>query len=228
MLQYICMNCSKVYFFFILSFLCCIVFNSCSNNHLTEELVADEVTLKSISTKTENELSWTKELESTRLVEDISKNSYIDSKVKLTPQNYIVATAEKKSRIYPCLEGFGSLDTTEINSILMNSLLSFCDSICSWNFSINQIESTDAFFLILFKHDVESDWKARFKKEFSLNSQNRLFDSFIVGKPFFEDSAIEIPIRFFCEYGYLDVKVSYLNDSFEKIEQLKIVGWGTK
>lgn len=222
------MSCVKIYIFFIFSFLFCFICNSCSSSHGTEELVTDEITLKELSNKKENEFSWTRELESVRLIVDVSKNPIVDKSIKLTPKNYVVATTEKKAKIYPYLEGFGNLDTTEINSDLMNNLKSFCNSVCSWNLSLEQIASENSFFMILFKNDVESNWKNYFKVEFEVPTQGNLFESFLIGTPFLEDSVIDFPVRFFCSFGYVDIRVSYLSENLSKINQLKILRWGIK
>lgn len=190
--------------------------------------MTDEITLKELSNKKENEFSWTRELESVRLIVDVSKNPIVDKSIKLTPKNYVVATTEKKAKIYPYLEGFGNLDTTEINSDLMNNLKSFCNSVCSWNLSLEQIASENSFFMILFKNDVESNWKNYFKVEFEVPTQGNLFDSFLIGTPFLEDSVIDFPVRFFCSFGYVDIRVSYLSENLSKINQLKILRWGIK
>ena len=87
-----------------------IVFFSCSNGNQIDLSLGSEETLRSLSMKKEEDILWTREIESVRLTKDINTSSSVSSVIKLTPEIILLSEVEK-SPLYPNLTGFGSLDT---------------------------------------------------------------------------------------------------------------------
>ena len=63
-----------VFFLLILPFF---LFFSCSSGQSSEKIISDEVSLKVLSQNREQELLWTRELESVRLLLDTKKNQVV-------------------------------------------------------------------------------------------------------------------------------------------------------
>lgn len=202
-----------------------LTFFSCSNSHSAELTYTDELTLKEITGSIDQKLIWTRELEGVRLIFDIRKNSSAgnNSNIRLNPDSMCVITSDSKM-IYPILEGFGSLDNSAISSELSDFLKEFCNMICKWEFKGEVFEDDCLFTVVLFKNDIENLWKNVTGKEFKVVPDEKLFDSYITGEPYFEDNQVQVPVRFTCEKKYfLDLQVYITADEAIKINQLKLV-----
>ena len=231
--------------FFVISIFSLCSFISCSHNQSTDIIYLNEDTLQSITEIKENELQWTRELESVRLLRDISKNEAVSSSVKLTSPVISIAYPEYfGSPVYPFLPGFGSLNTSLINSELKKNLDDFCSSISAWTFSEKALDSSSLFFLALFKFDIENGWKDFFDSDFPSQKKqteispaeegeevkeekNSVFDRYIYGEPFFDEESVQIPVRFFCNKGSVDVLLYCSKDTF-KFNQIIIKKWNKK
>ena len=157
-----------LYFFSAVIFLG--LLSSCSHNQGTDIVYLNEDTLQAVTESKENDLQWTRELESVRLLRDISKNEAVSSSIKLT--NPVVSIASSEffgSPIYPVLPGFGSLNTSSITQEFRKSLDDFCNDVSQWNISEKTLESSSLFFAALFKFDIENGWKTYFGKDFPVS-----------------------------------------------------------
>ena len=192
----------------ILSFF---VLFSCTNNSGTQIPVIYEESLKDISDKRNAELNWTKEIESVRLIRDINKSSSVISTVKLSPEIMAVSVQENPP-VYPFLEDFGSLDTTNLSNELREFLDSFCSKICTWEFDDSLMDSNYVFSLILFKYDVEQLY----------NNSKIQFSDYIYGEPFIDKDVITAPVRFSTNDVTLDISVYVDKSSSFKINQIVI------
>lgn len=212
--------------FFILLLLS---FFSCSNTQIVDVASFSNETLKEISEKKDDELLWTRELESVRLTRDYSKNQATTTNFKLSPESISIANTRNQV-IYPFLQDFGSLDTSSISSDLEVYLDDLCSLISQWNLESIKCDENSIFSLALFKNDVEHLWKKEFVEEFpifdkeSLTEDNKIiiFNEWIFGQPFFSEDSIQVPIRFYCKNGSVDVKIYIKNDLNYLVEQIEL------
>ena len=220
----------------IYSYLKCIflllIFISCSANN--EEIIKYNVdeNLHTIVTKKNEELIWTRELESVRLLKDTKKMEGVSSSVKLS-KNVVIASENNYPKIYPYLEGFGSLDTTSISSDLDKLLQTFASSLCFGVFDESLFNSQSVFSFVLFQNDLKNLWKELFKQDMptfpseeqeTIAASQKVFTSWIVSKPYVFDNEIQVTIRFKKESKYIDVMLFVSVDN--KIEQSQIIQWG--
>lgn len=130
--------------------------------------------------------------------------------------------------LYPVLEDFGSLDTTGISKELKTFLDSFSETVMKWKLDQKMMNSASVFSLILFKNDVESNWKDKMKTEFFVSDEVPLFASKIYGEPTFIGEEIIVPVRFECKSGSLDARLHVDFASEFKIGQIVILRWGKR
>lgn len=224
-------------FFLILSIPSALLI-SCSQGHSSEIVYLNEDTLRSLTEEKERNLVWTRELESVRLLRDISKNKAVDENSKLSTVMLCAVHGDYlPDPIYPELPGFGSLDTSSLSKEHRAFFDEFSEQISMWKFPEERVEKNSLFFLALFKSDVENGWKDFFGTDFPLEEKNesqktdkkeaRLFTSWLYGKPFVDEDSILVPVRFFCAEGSVDVR---LCSSKEKpiIDQIAVIKWNGK
>lgn len=220
----------------IYSYLKCIflllIFISCSANN--EEIIKYNVdeNLHTIVTKKNEELIWTRELESVRLLKDTKKMDGVASSVKLS-KNVVIASENNYPKIYPYLEGFGSLDTTLVSADLDKLLKTFASSLCFGVFDESLFNSQSVFSFVLFQNDLKNLWKELFKQDMpsfqkeeqeTISNSQKVFTSWVVAKPFVFDNEIQVPIRFKKDAKYIDVMLFVSVEN--KIEQIQITQWG--
>ncbi len=220
----------------IYSYLKCIflllIFISCSANN--EEIIKYNVdeNLHTIVTKKNEELIWTRELESVRLLKDTKKMEGVASSVKLS-KNVVIASENNYPKIYPYLEGFGSLDTTLVSADLNKLIESFASSLCFGIFDESLFNSQAVFSFVLFQNDLKNLWKELFKQDMpsfsaeeqeTISNSQKVFTSWVVSKPYVFDNEIQVTIRFKKESKYIDVMLFVSVDN--KIEQSQITQWG--
>lgn len=216
------MKVSKV---FITAFLVSLfmIFFSCNNNVPIDLSSGSDETLRQAALRREQSLMWAREIESVRLTRDITTSPVISKNVKFSPEVFAVSSDDYQP-VYPGLEGFGSLDTSEITQELSVFLEKVAASIASWPLDSKYMEKDSLFSLILFKSDVEKSWKNEFGNSFP--EGDRVFDSLIFGEPFVESEAVLVPVRFFHKKNYLDLELYiYTGDKFS-IGQILINRWG--
>lgn len=220
----------------IYSYLKCIflllIFISCSANN--EEIIKynmDE-NLHTIVSQKNEELIWTRELESVRLLKDTKKMEGVASSVKLS-KNVVIASENLYPKIYPYLEGFGSLDTTLVSADLDKLLKTFASSLCFGVFDESLFNSQAVVSFVLFQNDLKNLWKELFKQDMptfpteeqeTIAASQKVFTSWVVSKPYVFDNEIQVTIRFKKESKYIDVMLFVSVDN--KIEQSQITQWG--
>lgn len=220
----------------IYSYLKCIflllIFISCSSNN--EEIIKYNVdeNLHTIVSQKNEELIWTRELESVRLLKDTKKMEGVASSVKLS-KNVVIASENLYPKIYPYLEGFGSLDTTLVSSDLDKLLKTFASSLCFGVFDESLFNSQAVFSFVLFQNDLKNLWKELFNQDMptfpteeqeTIAASQKVFTSWVVSKPYVFDNEIQVTIRFKKESKYIDVMLFVSVDN--KIEQSQITQWG--
>ena len=154
----------------IIAFLSLGLVPACSGSHTADVAFFDKETLRDISMGREKETVWTRELESVRLVRDISEIPQVSKDIPLEP--LVVAVADTgKSLTYPALAGFGSLDTGSISSELLCFLDAFCNAIGCWEIPSKNMSDNALFSIILFRHDIVEGWRAEFDAEFPVQKR---------------------------------------------------------
>lgn len=188
--------------------------------------------LHTIVSQKNEELIWTRELESVRLLKDTKKMEGVASSVKLS-KNVVIASENNYPKIYPYLEGFGSLDTTLVSSDLDKLLKTFASSLCFGVFDESLFNSQAVFSFVLFQNDLKNLWKELFKQDMptfpaeeqeTIAASQKVFTSWVVSKPYVFDNEIQVTIRFKKESKYIDVMLFVSVDN--KIEQSQITQWG--
>ena len=221
------------------------LFLSCAGNQNGEIVYYNEDTLRAITEQKEKELLWTRELETVRLLKDISKNEGTVSSMRLSCQAMsLVSFQDFYKPLYPLLPGFSSLDTSSMMPELRDFLTAFCDSLTNWKLKEDAFENEYIFSLALFKYDVENQWENFFnipfpqpeeeltaedktdseKKDDKKMEEQKLFSRYLFGEPFFDEETIEIPVRFYAAKGSLDIQL-FVSKEKMKLNQIQIQKW---
>lgn len=179
-----------------------IMLNSC-NNANQNQIQIDEHNLKQIVDKKNENISWTQELEKSRLSQRIDKLDYINSSLQLTP-NTMVAFESSLSRlpVYPSLDNFGSLDISDIDENALYVVNQFCSKINDKESCQNLMNKNSIFALTLFLYDTS---------EINFNFSNY---TWLIGQPFISENNLSIPVRFKNETNTLDIKL-YLTEEIK-------------
>lgn len=221
------MVCNNRIHFSFLFILVALIF-SCSNDQNSEKFNSEESTIKQLTLERDEQLLWTRELESVRLLLDLKKTQAVSEKVFLEPLVMISANSGKNP-VYPILEDFGSLDTSGISRELRAFLDEFCNNVAVWKIEALNIKSSSLYSLVLFKYDIENQWSENFSKDFpEINEDSKIFDSWFYGEPFINDSEIQLPVRLLCSYGFVDLKLFIDSSENFKIDGIQIIRWEKK
>ena len=167
---------------------------------------------------------WAREIESSVLSRKINTSAYISSNLKLEPELYLAAVTEE-TPVYPSLNGFGSLDSTQLVPETKQIVEKIAENIISWNFDESLFEKNTVFSLILFKYDVENGWKEKFGADFP-SGEERKFSVYYCGEPFIEEDFISVPLRFKNSKGFVDVRIFIDRSQNFKIAQILVKKWG--
>lgn len=229
----------------------CLVLVSCKNSDFGD-MNQDSSSLKSVAEKKITGTDWTFELEKDRLSQDISVVNTIEKKIKLTPQVFLNSAYSKSLEpVFPYVEDFGSLNTSNFNSEIKKMADEFASSLCKSKFASNLFDPSDIYELALFSIELKNRWEKTFdfpypendeKKSEELQNQEKtgenssdddkqaaqeiiLFDEYILGEPFEMNSLCEVPVRFVQKKGFADVALYFFKNPNGnwKINQLQIL-----
>lgn len=171
----------------------------------------------------ESSINWTKPLEENRLSESLEKNDNVTSSVKLTPEIMMVLKSDFPP-VYPYLEDFESLDTTDLLPIwrdIVRKLFEVLNTDIK-TFPENMIDKKYMFNYVFFVHDLQEQWKENFNEEFKTE---KAFSRYIIGKPFISDDIVQLPVKLFTEKGSLNIMVIVKNDGRFLVNQIEIKRW---
>ena len=215
----------SVSIFIVLSLLFTAV--SCANSHTVNLSDNSGETLRSQADTKNREILWTRELESMRLVQDITHTDSMDKAVKLTLQTVVVSAVQTQP-VYPFIDGFGSLDTSLVTQDIRTVLDTFCRSVSTGLSADVCMADGCLYSYVLFADDLKSGWKSSFGEDIPEVSENApLFTRMIYGAPFIDDADYEIPVRFECRKGYIDLLLYFGKTAGGyKINQIEIQKWG--
>ena len=183
---------------------------SCNNSSESKLVYNERDTIKEQIKEKGKNITWTSELEGNILSEKITRNQdKISSNIPYTVDILKISPEQKK--IYPELSDFGSLDSSLLKGGAKEKLVSFCNSL-----SENK-EDTDSYFngkylfsYIFFKDDLKNGWVSYFSSDYPELNSGTLFSKYLVGEPFVNSDILQVPVRFFCNFGVIDVTI-YMN-----------------
>ncbi|MCR5494063.1 MAG: hypothetical protein K6F15_00340 [Treponema sp.] len=201
---------------------------SCSGGQGSDKVISEEITIRALAEHRENELLWTRELESVRLLLDTKKNQVVADSIKLEPLVMTSALTGKKS-LYPYLEGFGSLDTSSISKEMKTFLDSTFESLAKWQLSSLKVQDNSIFSLTLFKYDIEHLWEENFSETFPIVQDDiTLFQSKLYGEPYFLEDQVQLPVRLYALKGHIDIILYFTSITPYKIDAIQISRWERK
>lgn len=205
------------------------LFISCSNNNNAKNQIVHVHTLKNLISEKDKNIKWTNEIDPSKLDSVINQKEEIANDTVITFEN-ISILKNYKNKVYPNIEDFGNLDISALNQIQIKFINDFFTQVSKditgegQNFFISKYNMNYVFFIT----DLIQEWEENFnqgfpqiklleptnenKKEEDLPSEEipPLFEKWIIGKPYFSENLIEIPVRIFCKPGTIDV-IMYLN-----------------
>lgn len=216
--------CSVFLFFSFLSVSA--VFYSCNNNTESKLVYSEQDTIKEKVKDKVHDITWTVEVEPERLTTPINRSAWqLGSEVPFTT-DFIRLSKSFQKPVFPELTDFGSLDTSAIKTSVKEKVNSFCNSLSDLSDveASNFFSSKYVFCYVFFKKDLENGWINNFSTDFPKDS--KLFSKWIFGQPFYGEDILQIPVRFFCQYGLIDV-IIYMNpNGNNEFYQIAIDRWG--
>ena len=205
---------------FVLEFL----FFSCSSDSTIDLNSGSEETLRMTFSQRNSSIIWAREIENSVLSRKINTSAYVSSNLKLEPELYLAAVTEE-APVYPSLDGFGSLDSTQLVPEAKKIVEKIAENIVSWKFDESLFNANSIFSLVLFKYDVENCWKENFGENFPAGEEQK-FSAYYFGEPFVEEEFISVPLRFRNSKGFVDVQLFIDRSQNFKIAQILVKKWG--
>ena len=206
-------------------------FVACSNAEDTKLSYSDVDTIKALVKDKENQISWTRELEGDLLSESYNLNQDQYDKTITASRLLSKVNNEKNRPVYPEFPDFGLLDTSLLNFSAKETIINFCDALSNDFYTKPQsyFDNSYIFNYVFFRNDFIEDWTNNFSAKFPVKNQNEkkenspLFTKWILGEPFITSEITQIPVRFYCKHGTVDVTL-YLNKK-NLIYQISIDRW---
>jgi len=200
---------------------------SCKNASESKLEYSENQTIKSQVQNKEDKITWTLELEPDRLTRSLSKDKLMISPDVLFSTDILKISDAFQKPVFPELSDFGKLRTVEFQ----NQLESRIDDFCS-KFSENKIIELQSFFnnpyifnYVFFVKDLKEGWKLNFEQEYPEEAE-QLFTKWIFGEPFMGSQIIQLPLRFYCDYGTIDVTIYIDSNENHGFYQILIDRWG--
>lgn len=238
------MKSKKSIFFFEFSILFTVIvlgITGCSSKDKKSDSDSN-LTLRAQSEKRFKEIEWTDPIEKDRLTQNISTTQTIADTIKLTPVIFLCSNYAKTIEpVYPNLDGFGNLDISDLPDEIKLSVTSFSENLCTGSANDELMMAGSVYELALFESDLKNEWKNVFLEEFPSPPEEKsadekssesaeeekpkyVFDSYIIGNGFEQNSLYELPVRFKCTRGFVDVMLYYYRERVDwKINQIKIL-----
>ena len=199
--------------------------SSCKNNAEPKLVYTENNTIKQDVKNKEQNITWTFELEEKRLSQTINRGAIeIGIEVPYGKELYKLKNFVQNP-VYPSIEEFGSLDTSNLKVSVKNKIDSFLEA-----FTSEEHSGADAFFnkkylfnYIFFINDFESGWKKNFSKV--IPKAPDLFTKWIFGQPFNGSDIIQIPVRFYTSCGTIDMTMFINSTGKNDFYQITIDRW---
>lgn len=209
----------KIYFSFCV-FLFFAVFSICSCRKKVEFSENSSIKESLLSSFSEKKFDWTDDV--WEVSEKTVNNVKIPSGLQLTPELFAASLEKQKELIFPYIEGFGSLDVSDLNSEASSVIKAFCSNFCAGLQLEQFVEEKSIETLVFFCSDVKNFFDSHKK----INRD--VFTDFIYGKPFISDNSFQVPVSFWNESVRLTVFVYLNQESDWKINQIQIKKWQVK
>ncbi len=216
--------CKRAFFAVILIFLS-VLFFSCSSDSTIDLISGSDETLRTTFSERNSSVIWSWEIENSVLLRKINTSAYVSSNLKLEPESYLVSASDE-APVYPSLDGFGSLDSTQISPEAKTVIEKFVGNIILWDFDENLVKKNSLFSLVLFKYDIENGWKSNFAEDFPSDAEKKLFNVYYYGEPFVDEEALSVPVRLKNSKGFVDIQIFIDKTENFKISQILIKKWG--
>ncbi len=178
----------------------------------TEEIAADEESdeafLKQSVEAKSAETDWAEALASGALTEKHDSVAGILKSVRITQDNVFAGRQDTFAPIYPYIDGFGSLDISNLGGDAKEVLDGFCDGFIAGENVFSYMSSPRQYELALFLYDLKEHISASKRGAKAHN-----FTSYIYAKPVISDELFLETVRFKADSGeYLDVDIYLENE----------------
>ena len=198
---------------------------SCSNSQETKLVYTESNTIKQNVKDKEQEITWTIELEGDRLTQTVNRNSMeIGAEVPYNTELFKL-TNSKKAAVYPSIEEFGSLDVSNLRKDVKGKVTQFCEAFNSENHG-----GAESFFsrkyifnYVFFIKDLEEGFEKNFGKK--LPEKDEVINKWLLGEPFNGNDIIQIPVRFYTDYGTIDMTMFLNSNGNNELYQITIDRW---
>ena len=195
-----------------------LLFVSCSMADSEEDFeINDDSFLKSQIEAKYSQTLWTSALSPDALEEKHDTLPGILTSVRVTRDNLYAGGQDTFAPVYPYLEGFGSLDISDLSAEVRSFLDGFCASFCAQGDAYSYMEENRQYELAIFLFDLKEKWSGYPADDVAL------FSSYIYGKPLIDDRLFLVPIRFISESGdYIDCDIFLSDDAGEwRVSQIR-------
>lgn len=215
---------TKLFILFLIIFLV-----SCKNNSENKIIISEEDTIKRMVLNKESSVTWSKELEPDKLSQPIKiKNLPISKEVEYNI-DILKVLNNYQNPIYPEFENFGSLDSSNLSLSLKEKINNFCEKLSKGSFQEIKVafHSDYIFNYVFFTNDFKKYCKENLKIDNpeELQENETIFTKWIIGEPFIGKEILQLPVRFYCNEGTLDITL-YMNIQKEYlIYQITIDRW---
>ncbi|MBP5568065.1 MAG: hypothetical protein J6X54_02445 [Treponema sp.] len=198
---------------------------SCSNVEQKLVMVQDDNTIRTLIKNKEEKINWTNDIDGEVLSKDITHNDYFSSRVSPSIEA-IASIPEYSEPVLPAINGFGLLDTSSIPYEYLSLVRKAADTI-KQNPEKNLSSLFDSEYLfnyVFFIHDLKAEWKKHFNVNYPYGKN--LFTNYKIAMQNDSFDLMQIPVRFYCKEGYLDLIFDMSQNKKEiKIQQIEITKW---
>ncbi len=212
---------------------------SCNNSSENKLVYIENDTIKDVVKNKEQNITWTFEIEPERLSKDISKNVWeTGENIPYTP-DFLRLYKTFQKPVFPELNDFGSLDTSSLKGKTKERLNNFCTKL-SESYAADAASYFSGKYLfsyVFFRKELEDGWKNNFKNDFPIIEKTSdkeeeekkeikpIFEKWIFGEPFNSSEILQVPVRFYCNYGTIDVTIYMNPNGNNEFYQITIDRW---
>ncbi|MCR4580181.1 MAG: hypothetical protein K5681_07535 [Treponema sp.] len=218
-------------------------FISCTNAGASKLSYTDVETIRDSVKDREAQVSWTKELEGSRLNESLNPQEGLYSEDIKYSRLIAKVNKANQAAVFPEYPDLGLLDISALNSSAKETIYKFCQALSTdiYTEAQNYFDSSYIFNFVFFRNDFIEGWENNFNESFPVQKEDKskkksdeddsqadkisLFSKWILAEPFVGEEITQVPVRFYCKAGTLDVTL-YLNKK-NLIYQIVIDRWGS-
>ena len=222
---------------------------SCKNTTESKLVYTENDTVKSEIKNREGNITWTFDIEEERLSSNISRTAWpLAENVPYSP-DYLRLSKKFQKAVFPELLDFGSLDTSSMRQSAKEKINNFCTKLSSAPLAEagSFFNSKYIFSYVFFRQELENGWTKNFKQEIPVikapekkaeseksddeNSEEEaepeitIFNKWMIGQPFTGNDIMQIPVRFYCNYGTIDVTIYMNPNGNNEFYQITIDRW---